>query len=71
MDSHLIYQFHAELDDCEPKIWRRFQVTNDITLARLGYIIQVLFAMTASCLMALEAPRDAKSLNDDQALLGG
>lgn len=58
MASHPIYQFYAELEDYKPKIWRRFQVTDDITVARLGYIIQVLFEMTASHLMALEVPRD-------------
>jgi len=54
--SHPIYQFYAELDDYKPKIWRRFQVPDNITVARLGYIIQVLFEMTASHLMALEVP---------------
>jgi len=56
MASHPIYQFYAELDDYKPKIWRRFQVTDDITVARLGYIVQVLFEMTASHLMELEVP---------------
>ena len=41
MASHPIYQFYAELDDYKPKIWRRFQVSNDGTVARLGYIIQI------------------------------
>lgn len=63
MASHPIYQFYAELDDFKPKIWRSFQVTNNITVARLGYIIQVLFEMTASHLMALEAPHDENFLN--------
>lgn len=56
MATHPIYQFYAELDDYKPKIWRRFQVTDNITPARLCYIIQVLFEMTASHLMALEVP---------------
>lgn len=43
MASHPIYQFYAELDDFKPKVWRRFQVLDDITVARLGYIVQVLF----------------------------
>ncbi len=59
MASHPIYQFYAELDDYRPKIWRRFQVTDDITVARLGYILQVLFEMTASHLMAIEVPQSA------------
>lgn len=57
MASHPIYQFYAELDDYKPKIWRRFQVKDDITVARLGYILQVLFEMTASHLMAIEVPK--------------
>ena len=56
MASHPIYQFYAELDDFKPKIWRRFQVSNDVTIARLGYVVQVLFEMTASHLMAVEIP---------------
>ena len=56
MATHPIYQFYAVLDDFNPKVWRRFQVTNNITPARLCYIIQVLFEMTASHLMALEVP---------------
>lgn len=63
MAAHPIYQFYAELDDYKPKIWRRFQVNGDITVARLGYIIQVLFEMTASHLMAFEVPRDENFLN--------
>jgi len=56
MAVHPIYQFYAELDDYRPSIWRRFQVTDNITVARLGYIIQVLFEMKASHLMAMEVP---------------
>ena len=63
MASHPIYQFYAELDDYKPKIWRRFQVTDDITVARLGYIIQMLFEMTASHLMAIEVPQSENFRN--------
>ncbi|GHU50985.1 plasmid pRiA4b ORF-3 family protein [Clostridia bacterium] len=56
MVKHTIFEFYAELDDFSPKIRRRFQVRNDITLARLGYIVQVLFEMTASHLMSIEVP---------------
>ncbi|MDR0286476.1 MAG: plasmid pRiA4b ORF-3 family protein, partial [Clostridiales bacterium] len=57
MASHPIYQFYAELNEYKSKMWRRFQVTGDITIARLGYIAQVLFEMTASHLMAIEVPQ--------------
>jgi len=63
MASHPIYQFYAELDELEPKIWRRFQVSDDVTVARLGYIIQVLYEMTASHLMAIEVPQSENFRN--------
>lgn len=50
------FQFYAVLDDFKPKMWRRFQVASNITVARLGYIVQVLFEMQASHLMAIEVP---------------
>ena len=36
MASQPIYQFYAELNNYQPKIWRRFQVPGNITMARLG-----------------------------------
>lgn len=35
-----VYQFHISLKYSKPKIWRRFLVTENITLARLHDIIQ-------------------------------
>jgi len=57
MASHPIYQLYAELDDFKPKIWRRFQVSANITVARLGYIIMTMYEMTASHLLAIENER--------------
>jgi hypothetical protein len=54
MASRPIYQFYAELLEFEPLIWRRFQVPDNITLARLGYIVMTLFEMRASHLFAVE-----------------
>jgi len=56
MASSPIYQFYAVLDEFKPKVWRRFQIISNCTFARLGYIIQVLFEMGASHLMAIEVP---------------
>lgn len=56
MASQPIYQFYAELDDYKPKIWRRFQVMNNITVARLGYIVMTLFEMQASHLFCFDVP---------------
>ena len=62
MSKQTIYQFYAELDDfslkkdkLKIKIWRRFKTKSNITVAHLGYILQVLFEMTASHLMRFES----------------
>lgn len=56
MASHPIYQFYAELADYKPKLWRRFQVMNNITMAKLGYIIMTMFEMQASHLFRFDVP---------------
>lgn len=54
MATQPIYQFYSELADYEPKIWRRFQVPRNITMAKLGYIIMTIYEMQASHLFYLE-----------------
>lgn len=56
MASQPIYQYHAELQDYEPKIWRRFQVAGNMTMARLGYVVMTLFEMQASHLFCFDVP---------------
>ena len=56
MASQPIYQFYAELNDYQPKIWRRFQVPGNITIARLGYILMTLYEMQASHLFRITVP---------------
>lgn len=56
MASQPIYQFYAELRDYQPKMWRRFQVVNNVTMARLGYIVMTLFEMQASHLFCFDVP---------------
>lgn len=53
MAVHTIYKFYAELDDYWPKIWRRFEVNGNKTIAELGYSLMVMFEMTASHLFCL------------------
>jgi len=48
------YQFYAELEGYTPKIWRRFQVKDNITVARLGYIVMTMYEMKASHLLSIE-----------------
>lgn len=54
MASQPIYQFYAQLKDYEPKIWRRFQVAGNVTLARLGYIVMTMYEMKASHLFCID-----------------
>ncbi len=56
MASRPIYQFYAELADYRPRMWRRFQTADNITLARLGYIIMAMFEMKAYHLFCFDAP---------------
>lgn len=51
-----IFQLYAELKDYSPKIWRRFEVVSNITMARLGYILMTLFEMQASHLFCFDIP---------------
>lgn len=56
MASHPIYQFYVELADYKPKIWRKFQVMNNITMAKLGYIIMSMFEMKGNHLFEFDIP---------------
>lgn len=54
MTNCSIYQFNAELKGYKPRMWRRFQVSEDISLARLTYIVMTLFEMRANHLFDFE-----------------
>ena len=56
MATRTIYQFYAELCEYTPKIWRRFQTADSISMARLGYIIMTMFEMQASHLFRFDVP---------------
>lgn len=56
MDSKPIYQIHAELHGYMPKIWRRFLVQDDVTMANFARIIMTLFEMDGSHMFAFEIP---------------
>ena len=56
MATKQIYQLYAELKDYQPKIWRRFEVVSNITIARLGYILMTMFEMQAHHLFCFDLP---------------
>ncbi len=71
MASQPIYQFYAELKDYEPKIWRRFQVPENITMARLGYILMTMYEMKANHLFCVTVPiRDNVKLDETLSGVG-
>lgn len=50
MGKQVVYDFYAELNDFEPKIYRRFRIQGTKTIADLGYAIMILFEMKAQYL---------------------
>ncbi len=56
MASFPIYQFHIELDDYKPKMWRRFNVISNIAMVDLGYIIMSLYEMEGRHLFNFQVP---------------
>ena len=52
MPQHYVYRFYAELKDYEPKIWRRFEINGERTMAELGYALMLMFEMQASHLFS-------------------
>lgn len=64
-----IYQFYAELKDYEPKLWRRFQVLENTTMARLGYTPMAMYEMKANHLFRLTVP-SFENIEQDKTLSG-
>ena len=56
MASQPIYRFHAQLRAYEPLMWRRFEASKNISMARLAYIVMILFEMQAAHLFSLDVP---------------
>jgi hypothetical protein len=48
MAQHYVYTFYAELKYYKPKIWRRFEINGEKTMAELGYALMLMFEMQAS-----------------------
>lgn len=64
MAQHYVYRFYAELKDYKPKIWRRFEINGEKTMAELGYALMLMFEMQASHLFCFnENVREALLAN--------
>ena len=70
MASQPIYQFYTELEDYEPKIWRRFQVLQNITMARLGYVLMTMYEMKAEHLFCFDVPHAENYFRYQAARIG-
>jgi hypothetical protein len=57
MSRHNVYRFHAELADFEPKIWRRFEINGEKTMAELGYALMLMFEIQATHLFRFKDNR--------------
>lgn len=66
MASQPIYEMYAELKDYEPKIWRRFQLMNNVSMSRLAYIIMTMFEMEANHLFCFEVPNAENYFNEQR-----
>lgn len=54
MAEHDVIRFYAQLNDYEPKIWRRFEINGEKTMAELAYTIMIMFEMQACHLFTLK-----------------
>ena len=64
MAQHNVYEFYAELNGFTPKIWRKFQISGNKTMAELGYTLMIMFEMQASHLFCFRENR-LEALFDD------
>lgn len=48
------YQFYAELEDYKPKMWRRFLINGNMSIAQLGYATLIIFKANGSHLFNIE-----------------
>ena len=61
-----IYQLHIELDDIQPRIWRRLWVADTLTLAKLDRVIQAAMGWTNSHLHEFEIKGTRYGMLDDE-----
>lgn len=59
-----VYQLKITLKDSKPPIWRRVEVNDDITLAKLHQIIQAAMGWTASHLHMFSLGRTSYGVPD-------
>lgn len=53
MGKHKVYTFYAELNNYQPKIYRRFEINGERTMDELCYALMIMFEMQGAHLFAL------------------
>lgn len=53
MAKHKVYTFYAELNNYQPKIYRRFEINGERTMDELCYALMIMFEMQGAHLFAL------------------
>lgn len=66
MASRPIYEIHAKLENYNGDLWRRIQVSDNVPMSKLAYILMTSFEMTAQHLFSFIIPilENMKSDND-------
>lgn len=65
-----VCRFYAELENVTPRIWRRFEVDESISMARLGYILMTMFEMKANHLFRFEVHARKQMMEEFEASFG-
>lgn len=63
-----VYQLLVELDEVEPRVWRRLWVPDTLTMARLDRVIQTAMGWTNSHLHEFEVDSKRYGIPDDEGV---
>ena len=64
-----VYQLLVELDEIEPRVWRRLWIPDTLTMAKLDRIIQTAMGWTNSHLHEFEVDGKRYGIPDDEGVL--
>lgn len=66
MSNSKKYTFYAELVEYEPRIWRRFEIDGNKTIAELAYAVMIMFEMRAKHHFRIKEFREELSIRNAQ-----
>ena len=65
-----VFQFYMELRDSKPKVWRKVQVPEKMTVADLAYTVLTVFEMKATHLLKVTVPVGQMQVEKYKRLMG-